>query len=704
MLLAAPLLLSCTAVPSLSTCRRPGPAAPLGGVVMLAAQAGQQASPQPTATVQADQSAPKTGSSDIDKAAEKVATPAPAQQLRDRVEGVDTPLFDPDAPMAEMPDLGVAWPDLKARDPGLSPSDDMRPRLAAQSRYSFKVEGTDDVADDLFMKRFDALSALKAHDGEEANAAQIDRRAREDAALLTTLMRGLGYYDVRVVTSVEPVNGVLQVTLAVMPGDRYTFAQVDLSGIKTAGPEADALAQSFGVAEQSPVDADTIVAGEDALKTKLGESGFPFAKVGQSEIVIDHESKKATLTLDVDPGGARMFGRITTVDTRIFNAKHIQDIARFRPGDPFDQTQLEDLRRALIQTGLISSVDLKPVPGNSPDTVDIAVKMERAPPRTIAGELGYGTGEGVRAEVSWTHRNLFPPEGAFTVRGVAGTQEQSGGITFRRNNFEGRDRVLTAQLIGSNIQRSAYRATSVSLSGSLERQTTIFFQKAWTWSLGAELTASDERDVNAVTGLPRQRTFFIGALPTSLNYDGTDDLLNPTKGFRLGGRVSPELSLQGNAFGYVRVQLDASAYKSITDKFVLAGRLRLGTIAGASRDAIAPSRRFYAGGGGSVRGYGYQAIGPRDPNNDPIGGRSLTEFSVEGRVRAFGNFGLVPFFDAGNIYTSPLPSFKRLQYGAGLGFRYYSSFGPIRLDIGTPLNPQRGDPRVAFYVSLGQAF
>jgi len=162
--------------------------------------------------------------------------------------------------------------------------------------------------------------------------------------------------------------------------------------------------------------------------------------------------------------------------------------------------------------------------------------------------------------------------------------------------------------------------------------------------------------------------------------------------------------LQGSVFGYARTQLDASVYRTVRPGVVLAARTRLGTIAGAPRDAVAPSRRFYAGGGASVRGYGYQDIGPRDPNNAPIGGRSLTEFSIEARVKAFGNFGVVPFLDAGNIYTSPLPRFTGLQYGAGLGVRYYSNFGPIRLDVGTPLNPQPGDSRIAVYVSLGQAF
>ena len=136
----------------------------------------------------------------------------------------------------------------------------------------------------------------------------------------------------------------------------------------------------------------------------------------------------------------------------------------------------------------------------------------------------------------------------------------------------------------------------------------------------------------------------------------------------------------------------------------LAGRTRLGTIIGAARDRIAPSRRFYAGGGGSVRGYGFQELGPHDPVfDDPIGGRSLTEFSLEARIRV-GDFGIVPFVDAGNVSTTPLPRFGNLQFGAGIGARYHTRFGPIRIDVGTPINPRRGDPRIAVYVSLGQAF
>ena len=612
--------------------------------------------------------------------------------------------LDPQSPMAPLPELGVEWPDL-ATEPA-APADGQAGTAgdaAAALRYTVSIEGLPGLAAARIRTRFDQASTLKANERKDANVAQIDRRAREDAVLLADVLRAEGYYDASVDTRVATAGTGVVVTLDAAPGPLYRFTGVTVNGLAAAGEKADALRSTFAIKQDDPLSADKVIAGQQALTTRLGEEGFPFAKVGQPEIVVDHDTRTATLALDVDPGNARTFGRVVVPEKSLFSAEHIETIARFEPGDAFEASRLEDLRRALIQTGLVSTVKITPVPGATPDTVDVDVALERAPPRTIAGELGYGTGEGARAEISWQHRNLIPPEGAVTFRGVVGTQEQSIGAVLRRNNFRRRDHVLNASVTASHVDRNAYDAKSFQLAGSLERQTNIIFQKKWTWSLGGELLLSDERDTIGPLATPRRRTFFIAAVPTSLTYDGSDDLLNPTRGFRLSGRLSPELSFQGGTFGYARAQIDASGYQPLNDRTVLAGRIRLGTIAGAGADQIAPSRRYYAGGGGSVRGYGYQRIGPRDANNDPVGGRSLAEFSIEGRIR-FGDFGIVPFFDGGNIYRTEYPTFTGIRFGTGIGARYYTNFGPIRVDVGTPINRQKGDARIAVYVSLGQAF
>lgn len=640
-----------------------------------------------------------------------------------------------DAPLDSMPEIGLDWPDMgqpdqvaplaaDPRDPPdaqaatLDPSDtgaaaaapDEADSPAAfadaseERRYSVRLEGLDAIADAQFDQRFADLSVLRQGEDKPANVAQINRRIKEDSELLDRLLRAKGYYAARIRGSVTPPaagSDRLAVRFDIVPGTQYLLASVDLLGLAETGSREADLRAAFPPKVGDPVDADAILAGRDGLATALGEGGFPFAKVEEPEVRIDHEERAGDLDLLVQPGGFRRFGRIRMSDERLFDAHHAQEIARFDRDDVYKASDVEDLRRAIVATGLASTVALKPVDAGDGEHVDLDLDIRPAPLRTIAGELGYGTGEGYRAEASWQHRNLFPPEGAVTVRGVLGTQEQTASFTYRRNNFHRRDNVLTGLVSVSNIRRDAYDARTITLSGGLERQTNILFQKNWVWRVGAELIASDEADAFSAGA---RRTFLIGAIPLSLTYDGSDDLLNPTRGFRLGGRFSPELSFQNKTFGYAKVQVDGSLYQPVGDRVVMAARARFGTILGSSVDQIAPSRRFYAGGGASVRGYGFQAIGPRfGVDDDPVGGKSLAEFSLESRIR-FGNFGVVPFVDAGNISTSFLPRFRDLRIGAGMGLRYYSNFGPIRVDVGTPLNPQPGDPKIAVYVSLGQAF
>ena len=639
--------------------------------------------------------------------------------------------LDPDAPMDAMPDLGIDWPDMNAPDPvpilepdaTAEPADPNVPADSAESepeaagvsiddsvaarRYAVRLEGLGAAATEQLLTAFGDQSALDEGKKKSANAATIDRRARSDGELLTSLLQSQGYYDAQVEPGIALEGEVIAVSLRAVPGPRFTFEAVEFPGLTEAGGDAGPLRAAFAVKTGDPVVAEQVIAAGIALKVALGEQGFATADVGAQDIVIDHSKATARLVLPVTPGPVAQFGEIRVSGEPPFSARHVGIIARFKRGEKFERSEVDDLRRALVATGLVASAETRVVPRDGGRVVDIDVRLEPAPMRTIAGELGYGTGEGIRVEGSWQHRNFFNPEGALTVRGVAGTQEQLASVSLRRSNFRRRDQVLTGLVSASNVDRKAYAARTFQLSGGIERQSNFIWQKKWTWSLGGELIASDERDTIEATGDPRRRNFFIAALPASLGYDGTNDLLDPTDGFRLGGRISPELSFQGGTFPYARMQIDASAYRRVSERVIAAGRVRLGTILGAGRDDIAPSRRFYAGGGSSVRGYGYQRLGPRDIDGDPIGGRALAEFSLEARVRLKalgGNFGIVPFLDGGTLTNSPTPDVGNWQFGAGIGLRYYTSFGPIRLDVGTPLNPRSGDSRVAVAVSLGQAF
>ncbi|MGB5485237.1 autotransporter assembly complex protein TamA [Parasphingorhabdus sp.] len=655
---------------------------------------------------------------------------------------IDEPL-DPDQALTEFPDFGVEWPDLdQVAEPVFDETDDLsepalpatdaiedqevqtaeeilaeelrlnsyRPTDAlAETAYRISFEGLPSTLGEAFAIRFEILSVLEQYSGDEANFAQIRRRVQSDEELVERLLRIEGYYDAVVQTRFEADGEErLDVIINVQAGPQYELDEITLPGLDTAvAPDPQKFRDSFALQPGAVINSDRIMDAKTRLDGAMAENGYPFAQSGEPELEIDHAERLGDLEMTVAPGGKYNFGSIVMDRTDLFGPDHVQMIARFDPGDIYQASDVEDLRRALIATGLISTITIDPVVAENPDAVDITVNVTPAPLRTIAGELGYGTGEGARAAASWEHRNFFPPEGLIRVTGVLGTQEQSGSIAYRRSNYRRRDNILNGRTALSVVDRPAFKAQTFSVAANIERLSNLIYQKRWSWSTGVELIASRETDITGPTGTTDRETFFIGSLPGLVTYDASDDLLDPTRGFRLTGRVAPEASFQDGSFFYVRSQLDGSAYFPVSDKIVLAGRARFGTIAGAGNNRIAPSRRLYSGGGGSVRGYGYQSIGPRDANNDPVGGRSLVEFSLEARIRTGffgGNLGVVPFLDAGNVYTSSTPGFSNLRYGAGLGVRYYSDFGPIRIDVGTPINPQPGDSRIAVYVSLGQAF
>lgn len=651
--------------------------------------------------------------------------------------------LDPETPLDDLPDMALQWPD----DLQLSPIEIDLPEEDIQFA-DLDVAGPDvafteadlvRLNDSLtlgfpqldppftergdFVERFEALSTIEELDGDGENIAQLASRAREDEELLAELLRVYGFYDGRIVRSIGTTapggasanDGATPnptVRFDVIPGERYRFGAIDLGSLATA-PDAETLRRAFEIESGEPMQSDRIETERFDLDTALGEFGYAFARIDEPQLLIDHERNEGDLTMPVTPGGKYVFGAVTSSDEDFLPGDHLATIARFDPGDIYQRSLELDLRRAITASGLVSSVTIQPreisaPQGDEPGVVAMDVGIERADLRTIAGAIGYGSEEGVRVAASWEHRNLFPPEGALKMRGILGTQEQLLGVGLRKNNFGGRDRILSLDAYASTIDSPAFDANTAGLVATYERLSTLLFQKPVSWSIGVELVATDERPP-AVNGVAAPRsTFLVAAIPGFIQLDTTDDLLDPTEGFRVSANLSPEVSRnRGTQSFYLRARTDASTYRRVTDTVVVAGRVAFGAIPGTDLENIAPSRRYYAGGGGSVRGYGFRQIGPRDTLGDPSGGRSVVEGAIEARIRTGlfdGAVSVVPFLDAGSVSQDVIPDFEEIKLGVGVGLRYYTGFGPLRVDVGVPLNPGPNDSPVAVYVSLGQAF
>ncbi len=575
-------------------------------------------------------------------------------------------------------------------------------------RYTTELRGLKEVG---LERQFRSLSALVKDGSKAANAAQVSARADEDIKLAERLMRADGFYDGVATASVDLVPdqpGQVHVALIATPGARYDLGSVTVT---LAPPEPariarDALALEVG----DPIVAANIEGAEANVSLALPERGYPFARLGQRDIALDDATHRGDYTLPVDAGHKARFAGLRASGDPVFDLRHLAIFPRYRAGDVYDSRKVEDLRQALVGTSLFATIAVEPVatgtlnPDGTED-VDLLVTQAKGPWHSLSGSAGYATGEGIKAQGSYTWRNLFPPEGALTLTAIGGTLEQGASATFRRSNAGQRDRSFQAAVSVDRSDYKAYEANTIGLSASLSRQSTPIWQKRWTWTLGGEIVGTNEQGAATEAGGDRpRRNYLIGALPLQLGYDRSDDLLNPTRGFRLNGKLSPETSLQGGKVRpYARTLLQGSVYYPLLSSLVIASRVQVGSILGVARDDLAPSRRLYSGGGGSVRGFGYQELGPKDAGDNPIGGRDQIEFALEGRYR-FGAFGVVPFFDAGRVGESSTPSLSGLRYGAGIGGRYYTNFGPLRVDVATPIARKPGESKVALYIGIGQAF
>ncbi|MDO7841195.1 autotransporter assembly complex protein TamA [Sphingomonas immobilis] len=692
-----------------------------GLLLLVAAASPQQVTPPPPVADQApaqpadpDADKPIIPEAEFDKALPPLSNDinAPLEPIAIEPIGAPPPVtVPPTAPTPQEPaELSQPLPPLATFDstPFVTVAD--VEDKETQIRYDTVLKGLDGIG---LGGQFNSLSALKDGGGKAANATMVSARAREDEALAGRLMRSLGYYDGTAISTIEVVKGAdgkttdrLRAIVSATPGKLYHLSSVTI----VADPvvPADLITTAMPLKTGDPIDAARVQGAEANVSTVLPQQGYPFAKVGQRDIILDDATTTGAYTLPVDVGPRSSFGAYTTTGTLAFDAQHVGVLARFKKGELWDTRKVDDLRQALIATGLLSTVSVEPVQTGQPgpdgtQQVDLLVRQIAGPPRSLAVSGGYSTGQGFRLEGTFTHRNLWEPEGALIVNVIGGSQEQGLSTTFRRSNAGKRDRTVSLTASANHSNYDAYNAFTGTLAGRISYDSTPIWQKRLTYNFGFELTGTNE-SIYDFTALDKTRkTYFIAALPVQALWDTSDNLLNPTKGYRVKVNLSPEASVKGKASPYVRGLVEASAYYPVSDSLVIAGRVRAGSIMGISRNELAPSRRYYGGGGGSVRGYGYQRLGPFDPNGDPVGGRSLSEFSIEARYR-FGNFGIVPFFDGGNSYESSIPGVSDLKFGAGIGGRFYTNFGPLRVDVATPLNKRKGDGLIALYISIGQAF
>lgn len=529
-----------------------------------------------------------------------------------------------------------------------------------------------------------------------ASMVLLERRAALDADTLTEVLHAEGYFATEIQTDIATDRRPALVTLRITPGPVYRVdsVEVDFGGADAGTPPSGAMAIRPG----GPARAADIVQTGNALVRHLQRYGYPYPSGSKPQLAVDHEARTVAVTFYVAPGEKARFGATALEGLSGVHEAYIRRKLPWQEQDPFSLDLLEQARQALVDTGLFAMVRVA-VDGPVADdgTVPILVDLSERPHRTIGGSLQYKTDEGAGVSGMWEHRNF---------RGAGQRLHLEARLAQNVQGFEASYAIPDRHALGRTLTYSgrlgrddleAYESTGMSAGAEVAWQVNDVF------SFGYGLRASASR----VKHLDETNAYYVVSAPAFIRVDTTDEPSDPSKGARVRLEGSLNAPFGKSSTPYLRGAMSYAHFVRLSRRpsLILAARVHMGTILGADRDEVPPQERFFAGGGGSVRGYGFQLVGPLDRDDKPIGGRSLFETSVELRWRITETIGMVAFVDGGVVDDGLFPGASgRMRWAAGLGARYFSIVGPLRLDVAFPLDRTGVDDAFQLYASLGHAF
>ena len=601
-----------------------------------------------------------------------------------------------------------------------------KPASPDAQRYTLEVAVAGGDAELQKRIRAASLLALDAEDAPPPSTAAFVSRAKAEYGRILAALYAEGRFGgtITIAAAGRPVETLaadarlpnpVPVKIAVDPGPVYSFGRVSIEGRPTSIPpqvQADIplpkTPEELGLVPGAPARAAAVTASEDALVAAWRRIGHPKARVARRDVLADHPNRRVDVALVVDPAPAAVYGATTVKGTRDVDPGFVARQTALPAGESYSSDEVKRAEKRLQRLEVFGSArvtDEAPLDRSSvPATQPMAVAVTERPLHVFGFGATYSTVDGAGVQGYWQHRNLFGEAERLRVdakvSGIDGVDPRKftylGGVTFVKPGVIDPYTDLMARIEAAREVYDPYTEDRIRARIGLAHE---FFP-------GAEGQIHLNAETARVDDAWGKRSFVLASVPMQATWDTTDNRLEPTRGFRLKAQGEPFYETEFRHFGAIG-RLDGSTYVSADDagRFVLAARASIGSIVGVPPDALPDDRLFFAGGGGSVRGYAFRSLGPRLANGAIVGGRSLVEGSLELRAKVTDQIGIVPFVDAGSAFLSSTPDFsQKLRVGAGVGLRYYTGIGAIRVDLAAPLNRDRGDPRFALYIGIGEAF
>lgn len=541
--------------------------------------------------------------------------------------------------------------------------------------------------------------AVKARDDRERILAVLYEKARY-GGLVSISINGIDVDQLPPdpeLDTTKPVN----VDVRVKPGPAFVIGKVTLDGDAARLDPAD-----YGLVSGGPAGSATILVATEKIVLALKDEGRPLAKLTTRSVVADHDTSTVDIVISAEGGPVANTGEVTVDGTKEVDAGFVADYSRLNAGKPYSPQDLRKAAERLRKLGVFSSVTIREAESLAPDgTIPLSIQVSEGKTRYFGVGAQVSSLDGLGVQGYWGHRNLFGKAESLRLEGAIArlgetddytNLDYTAALLFSKPGAFGPPTTFNAALSASYLHPDSYEAATFTASSNVAYELT----DKDTLTGGGELSWSDTYDAYG------HNRYLTGALPISWLRDASDDRLNPTKGYRTSLLAKPSYEFYNSIF-FSSFEGSVSAYRSLSpdNGVILAGKLAAGTIAGVNQlEDIPATRRFYAGGGGSVRGFSYQEIAPRNAAGDELGGRSYAFASLEARIAINETIGIVPFVDAVNVASGMAPDFKDIRIGAGIGLRYATPFGPLRLDVAMPVNPYKGGTRYGIYAGIGQSF
>lgn len=550
----------------------------------------------------------------------------------------------------------------------------------------------------------------QAIEDERTSADELLAAARAEYRQMLGVLYGEGYFGPVISVSVNgreaadlsplsPPSTIQRIEISVDPGEVFRFSRAEIEP-RAPGTE---LPEEFRPGETARV--NTIRAAAAAGVRGWRNIGHAKADLSREDIAADHATNLLSAQLGIAPGPKLRFGRLRVSGNERVTTKRIRDIAGLPREETYSPEDVEKAADRLRRSGAFRSVTLRDADEVGPgDLIDIHADLVEAKRRRLGAGIELSSVDGLRVSSFWMHRNLLG--GAERLRfeldieNIGATTDDNGVDyrltgSFKRPAVAGPDYDLYVNTELAREDEPGYLSTSFQLGAGVTR----IFDDELEGSIGLLYRAGRVEDSFG------DRDYSLFGLPIALTWDKRDDKLDATDGFYLSGLVQPFVGITEIDSGAL-IRLDGRAYRSLGERLVLAGRAQFGSLIGPTPDNAPPDYLFFAGGGGSVRGQPFQAIGGSTSGSTVIGGNSFVALAAEVRAQVRGNIGLVGFYDTGYVGTEELyDGSGQWISGAGLGVRYDTGLGPLRVDIATPVDGGPSDAaKVQLYIGIGQAF